>query len=84
LINDLNFTSAGYDKLAAQTANRGKTGSRLATLGGLSTVNEPNIAMCSGAGWNINAVALKQTDPIYIWNGVNGETYPCPSWHPVV
>jgi len=50
LINDLNFTTAGYDKLAVQTANREKAGSRLATLGGLSTVSEQNIATFSGAG----------------------------------
>jgi hypothetical protein len=44
LINHLNFTAAGYDKLVVQTANREKAGSRLATLGGLSAVSEQKIA----------------------------------------
>jgi hypothetical protein len=44
LIKDLNFTAAGYDKLVVQTANREKAGSQLATLGGLSTFSEQNIA----------------------------------------
>jgi len=50
LVNDFNFITAGYDKLAIQTANREKAGSRLVTLGGLSTVSEQNIATFSGAG----------------------------------
>jgi len=56
----------------------------LATLGGLSTVSEQNIATFSGAAWNITAVALNQSNPAYIWNIVNGVTYPFLSWHPVV
>jgi hypothetical protein len=44
------FTTAGYEKLAVQTANREKAGSRLATLRRLSTVSEQNVATFSGAG----------------------------------
>ena len=84
LINNLNFTIDGYEELAIQTANREKAESQLATLGGLSTVSEQNIAAFSGAAWNITAVALNQSNPAYIWNIVNGETYPFLSWHPVV
>jgi len=50
LVNDLNRITVGYDKLAIQTTNREKDGSRLATLGGFSTVNEQDIATFSGAG----------------------------------
>jgi len=84
LINDLKFTTAGYDKLAIQTANREKSGSRLATLGGLSTVSEQNIATFSGAGWNIIAVANSSTSNTgYVWNIVDDVTYPFLSWQPV-
>jgi len=69
--------------LAVQTAHREKAGSRLATLRGLSTVSEQNIATFSGAAWNITAVALNQSNPAYIWNIVNGVTYPFLSWQSV-
>jgi hypothetical protein len=39
-----------------------------------------DIATFSGAGWNIIAVALNQTNPTYIWNIVDHETYPFLSW----
>ena len=84
LINDLKFTTAGYDKLAIQTANREKAGSRLATLGRLSTGSEQNIATFSGATWDIIAVANPSTrNTSYIWNIVNRVTYPFLSWQPV-
>jgi uncharacterized repeat protein (TIGR02543 family) len=38
LMNDLDSATAGYEELASPTANGEKSGSRLATLGGLSTV----------------------------------------------
>ena len=50
LINNLSCIPAGYDKLAIQTANMEKAGSRLAILGGLSAVSEQNIAIFSGEG----------------------------------
>jgi len=34
--------------------------------------------------WDITAVALGETNPAYIWNIVNGQTYPFLSWQSVV
>ncbi len=43
-----------------------------------------NIATFSAAGWNIIAVANPGTrNPSYIWNIVDGQTYPFLSWQPV-
>jgi hypothetical protein len=39
-----------------------------------------DIAVFSGAGWNITAVALNQTDVAHIWNIVDNVTYPFLSW----
>jgi hypothetical protein len=39
-----------------------------------------DIATFSGAGWNIIAVASGQTNSTYIWNIVDGQTYPFLSW----
>ena len=33
--------------------------------------------------WDITAVATGETDPSYIWNIVDGQTYPFLSWQPV-
>ena len=33
--------------------------------------------------WDIVAVAVGETDPAYIWNIVDGQTYPFLSWEPV-
>jgi hypothetical protein len=41
------------------------------------------IATFSGAGWNIINVALNETNPAYIWNIVDTETYPFLSWQSV-
>jgi hypothetical protein len=58
--------------------------SRQATSGGgtgKTTVQMKSIATFSGAGWNIVAVANPGThNPSYIWNIVNGVTYPFLSW----
>jgi hypothetical protein len=49
-----------------------------------STREMKNITTFSGAGWNITAVASAGTrNPSYIWNIVDGVTYPFPSWQPV-
>jgi hypothetical protein len=50
---------------------------------GKTTTQMRNITTFSGAGWNIIAVALNETNPAYIWNIVNGVTYPFLSWQPV-
>ena len=49
---------------------------------GKTTAEMKSIATFSGAGWDITAVALNQTNPAYIWNIVNGVTYPFLSWEP--
>jgi len=47
---------------------------------GKTTAEMQDVDTFSGAGWNIIAVALNQTDPAYIWNIVNNEIYPFLSW----
>ena len=51
---------------------------------GKTTAEMKNIATFSGAGWDIIAVANPgERNPSYIWNIVNGVTYPFLSWQPV-
>jgi hypothetical protein len=47
---------------------------------GKNTTQMQNIVTFSGAGWNIIAVALNETNPAYIWNIVDNVTYPFLSW----
>jgi len=47
---------------------------------GKTTAQMKNITTFSGAGWNIITVALNETNPAYIWNIVDQETYPFLSW----
>jgi len=47
---------------------------------GKNTTEMQNIATFSGAGWNIIAVALNETNPAYSWNIVNNVTYPFLRW----
>jgi hypothetical protein len=49
---------------------------------GMNTTQMKDIDTFSGAGWNIIAVALNETSPAYIWNIVDGVTYPFLSWQP--
>ena len=53
---------------SGQTASVGGTGKITAEMQDSDTF--------SGVGWNITAVALNQTNSAYIWNIVNGVTYP--------
>ena len=57
---------------SGQTTSDGGTGK--------TTAEMRDIATFSGAGWNIVAVALNETNPAYIWNIVNNVTYPFLSW----
>ena len=57
---------------SGQAASDGGTGKNATEM--------QNIATFSGAGWNIIAVALNETNPAYIWNIVNNMTYPFLSW----
>lgn len=48
---------------------------------GKTTAQMKSVATFTGAGWNITAVANPGTrNPSYIWNIVNGVTYPFLSW----
>jgi len=47
---------------------------------GKNTTEMQDITTFSGAGWNIIAVELNDTNPAYIWNIVNNVTYPFLSW----
>jgi hypothetical protein len=62
-------------RTSGQRTSAGGTGKTTAELKGLATF--------SGAGWNIIAVALSENNPAYIWNIVNGVTYPFLSWQPI-
>ena len=50
---------------------------------GKTTAEMRNIATFSGAGWSIAAVTPGERKAQYIWNIVNGQTYPFLSWEPV-
>jgi hypothetical protein len=58
------------------------TSGQAASAGGTGkiTLGMQDIGTFSGVGWNITEVALNQTNPAYIWNIVNGVTYPFLSW----
>jgi hypothetical protein len=49
---------------------------------GRNTTEMKTTATFSGVAWNIIAVALNETNPAYIWNIVDDETYPFLSWQP--
>ncbi len=62
-----------------------ETSGQATSAGGTSktTAQMKDIATFSGAGWNIMTVANPGTrNPFYIWNIVNGVTYPFLSWQP--
>jgi len=51
---------------------------------GKTTAEMMDITTFSGAGWNVIAVADPDTrNPAYIWNVVDGDTYPFLSWQSV-
>ena len=62
-----------------------ETSGQATSDGGIGkTTNElKNITTFTGAGWNIVAVASTDIgNPPYIWNIVDGQTYPFLSWQP--
>ena len=50
---------------------------------GKTTAEMMDIATFLGEAWNICGVNVGQTNPAYIWNIVDGETYPLLSWQSV-
>jgi len=72
--NSGNVTGSFWDiETSGQATSDGGTGK--------TTAQMKNIATFSGAGWDIITVADPGTrNPAYIWNIVNGLTYPFLSW----
>ena len=63
-------------EMSGQSASAGGTGK--------TTVEMQDIATFSGAGWEIVTVADPDVrNPSYIWNIVDGQTYPFLSWQSV-
>jgi len=63
-----------------------ETSGQAASAGGIvkTTVEMKNVDTFSDAGWNIIAVvSLGMYNPSYVWNIVNGVTYPFLSWEPI-
>ncbi|MDH4269188.1 MAG: hypothetical protein OEV52_02640 [Dehalococcoidia bacterium] len=50
---------------------------------GKNTTEMKNITTFTDASWNIMAVTLNQTNRAYIWNIIDGQTYPFLSWQSV-
>jgi hypothetical protein len=59
-----------------------ETNGQATSAGGIgkTTAEMQNIATFSGAGWDITEVSLNETNPTYVWNIVDGLTYPFLSW----
>jgi hypothetical protein len=77
--NSGTVTNSFWDtQISGQAASQDGTGT------GKTTAQMKSITTFSGAGWNIRAVAnAGERDSFYIWNIVNGATYPFPSWQTV-
>jgi hypothetical protein len=72
-VNNATVSNSFWDtQTSGQTTSDGGTGK--------NTTEMQDIATFSGAGWNITAVDLNETNPAYIWNIVNNVTYPFLSW----
>jgi len=77
------YNDAAVSKSLWDTETSGQTTSDRGGMG-RTTAEMKNIYTFSGAGWNIIAVADPDTrNPSYIWNIVDGETYPFLSWQSV-
>jgi len=51
--------------------------------GGRTTAQMQDVVTFQNAGWHIISVAPGGSNPIYLWNIVDDETYPFLSWEPV-
>jgi len=70
---DLTVSNSFWDiQTSGQATSAGGTGK--------NTTEMQDITTFSGAGWNVTAVALNETNPTHIWNIVNNMTYPFLSW----
>jgi len=69
-------TNSFWDtETSGQSTSAGGTGKITAEMKSITTF--------TGATWHITAVAAGVTDPTYIWNIVDDETYPFLSWQSV-
>jgi hypothetical protein len=74
--NDATVSTSFWDtETSGQATSDGGTGK--------TTAEMQDTATFSGAGWDIIAVALDETNDAYTWNIVDDETYPFLSWQPV-
>jgi hypothetical protein len=74
-INEGTVSNSFWDtQTSGQATSNGGTGK--------STAAMQNITTFSGAGWDITEVSLNETNPAYVWNIVDGLTYPFLSWQP--
>ena len=74
-----------YDGTVSNSFWDTQTSGQAASDGGTgkNTTEMKDIAAFSEAGWNIAAVAPGERNSAYIWNIVNGVTYPFLGWEPV-
>lgn len=71
--NEYTVSNSFWDiETSGQATSNGGTGK--------STTEMQNIATFSGVGWDITEVSLNETNPVYVWNIVDGLTYPFLSW----
>ena len=75
-----------YDGIVSNSFWNIQTSGQVTSAGGTgkSTAEMQDIATFSGAAWNIAAVSnATERNPVYIWNIVDGDTYPFLSWQSV-
>jgi hypothetical protein len=71
--NGANVTNSFWDmETSGQSTSDGGAGK--------TTAEMQDIATFSDAGWDITTVASDETNPAYIWNIVDGATYPFLTW----
>jgi hypothetical protein len=71
--NEATVSSSFWDtQTSGQVTSDGGTGK--------TTEEMRDVVTFSGAGWDIMALALNETNTAYIWNIVNNVTYPFLSW----
>jgi hypothetical protein len=74
-MNEAIVSNSFWDiETSGQTTSDGGTGK--------TTAEMKSIATFSGAEWDIITVAPGLTNTVYIWNIVDGQTYPFLSWEP--
>jgi hypothetical protein len=59
-----------------------QTGGLNTSAGGTGKTTAEMKSVATFTGWNITAVAPGERNPSYIWNIVDGQTYPFLSWQP--